>query len=515
MLKTAIFVFAAIMAYPAISSGQGLPGGIGEASIRETAAGSFPEYFDFLSLPNDSIRPADIRANAAWLTAAFEKRGFHAKELANNGKPLVFAEFGTPDAALKTVLFYLHFDGQPVIDAQWAQPSPWQPVVKKRGEAGAWIETGRAALMRPDFDPELRVFARSSSDDKGPIMMFLADMDLLKQKGLRPAVNVKVLLDSEEEVNSPGIAGAVAANKDILTADALVILDAAAHPSGRPTAMFGNRGLLAIRLTVFGPKSPLHSGHYGNYIPNPAFGLAQLLASMKDGDGRVTIPGFYARTMLTSEDRAIMREAGDDEAALRKRVGVARAERVAETYQEALQFPSLNIRGMAAAAVGDKAANIIPADAVAEIDVRTSVEAGPDYLLPLIRAHIEKQGFHIAERAPSDEERAQYPKLAQLVQTGTAAEAARQPMDTPIGRWANAALTAAYQNAEKPLKPVRLRMMGATVPTHQIVAPLGMPFVLVPVVNPDNNQHSFDENLRMGHYLTGMRTILGLLTTPY
>ncbi len=145
--------------------------------------------------------------------------------------------------------------------------------------------------MKVDFDPELRVFARSSSDDKGPIVMFLAAFDLMRARKLAPAVNVKVLLDSEEEVNSPGIAAAVSAHQPLLAADALVVHDGPVHPSGRPTLAFGNRGEVGVTLTVYGPRAPLHSGHFGNWVPNPAQRLARLLAAMKDDDGRVTIPG--------------------------------------------------------------------------------------------------------------------------------------------------------------------------------------------------------------------------------
>ncbi len=163
--------------------------------------------------------------------------------------------------------------------------------MKRRGADGKWIEVDRAELLKPDFDPELRVFARSSSDDKGPIAMFLAVFDLLRAKKIDPAFHVKVLLDSEEEVGSPGIAAAVGANAALLSTDAVVLLDGPVHASGRPTLAFGNRGVVPVTLTVYGPRAPLHSGHFGNWVPNPALRLARLLATMKDDDGRVTVPG--------------------------------------------------------------------------------------------------------------------------------------------------------------------------------------------------------------------------------
>jgi acetylornithine deacetylase/succinyl-diaminopimelate desuccinylase-like protein len=488
---------------------SGLPAGFDDPAIRRAAVAVFPEYFELLAMPSDSISAPDIQKNAAWLVKAFARRGFHSRELDNDGKPLVFASYDGNTGARPTVLFYIHFDGQPVIPAQWAQRDPWMPVVKRRGADGGWSEVDKAELLRWDFDPELRVFGRAAADDKGPIAMFLACFDLLRAGKRAPEIDVKVILDSEEEVSSPGIGKVVAANKDLLKADALVVLDSATHASGRPTILFGNRGVMPVTLTVYGAKVPQHSGHYGNYAPNPAQRLARLLAGMKDDDGRVTIAGYYDRITLTDADRKIMADVPDDEAALKARLGFAAPDKVGNSYQEAIQYPSLNVRGLAAAAVGDKVAGIIPNTAVAELDLRTTVEANGDYLFGLLRGYVEAQGYVLVDHAPTDAERAAHSKLAQL-KRGKGDDAERQEIDSPIGRWASSAL---QKGAGQP--PVRLRQMGATVPTAELVQPLGLPFVLVPTVNPDDNQHTYDENLRMGNFLTGMRSMLGLLLTAY
>lgn len=487
-----------------------LPPGVDDASIAAAAAATFPEFLDLLALPNDSAKPADIQKNAARLEAAFARRGFATRQIENNGRPLVFNEYGKARPAQKTVLFYIHFDAQPVVPSQWAQKDPWLPVVKRRGADGTWAEVDRAELLKPDFDRDLRVFARSSSDDKGPIVMFLAVFDLLRAKKIDPAFHVKVLLDSEEEAGSPGIAAAVASNAALLSADAVVLLDGPVHASDRPTLAFGNRGVVGVTLTVYGPRAPLHSGHFGNWVPNPALRLAKLLASMKDEDGRVTVAGYYGRTNLTDADRRVLAEVPDDEAALKKRTGIAQPEKVGATYQESLQYPSLNVRGLASASVGEKAANVLPRDAVAELDLRTTPESDPAFLLGLLKKHVEAQGWHLVEKDPTDDERARWPKLARF-DAHAPEEAARQAFEAPVGRWAANAVSGAWPSA--PL--VRIRMMGGTLPTHAIVGPLKAPFVQVPVVNPDNNQHAYDENLRMGHYLSGMRTMAALLTAPY
>jgi acetylornithine deacetylase/succinyl-diaminopimelate desuccinylase-like protein len=174
--------------------------------------------------------------------------------------------------------------------AEWDQESPWKATLKHRTPQGTWEILPLEQLFGTSVDPDWRLFARSSSDDKGPIMMLLAAFDAMKAEALTPAVNVKVLLDSQEEQGSPTLDRVIRDNLPLLRTDALVVLDSPMHPSNKPTLVFGNRGIVSATLTVFGPKTELHSGHYGNYAPNPAQRLAELLASMKDETGRVTIP---------------------------------------------------------------------------------------------------------------------------------------------------------------------------------------------------------------------------------
>jgi acetylornithine deacetylase/succinyl-diaminopimelate desuccinylase-like protein len=300
------------------------------------------------------------------------------------------------------------------------------------------------------------------------------------------------------------------ANKQILACDALIIQDGPRHQSERPTLVFGNRGAAHVSLVVYGPRQPLHSGHFGNYVPNPAMRLARLIASMKDDQGRVTIRGYYDRVKLTAAEKKILAETGDDEAAIRRRTGISAAERVGGSLQEALQFPSLNVRGMAAASVGDKAANIIPHQAIADFDLRTTPETPPEYLFGLIEKHVQAQGYHLVKGPPTDEERASFDKLATLA-LDSGSRAVRTPLDAPVGKWVYASLEQSSLSG----KPVRIRMMGGSVPTDSLVEVLGAPFVIVPLVNGDNNQHTFDENMRVGHYVEGIRAIAGMLRSPY
>ncbi|WP_084164495.1 M20/M25/M40 family metallo-hydrolase [Rheinheimera texasensis] len=490
---------------PTQVSGAAFPADI---QVLQAAQHSFTEYFQLLALPNDAVNAADIRSNADWLSAAFQRRGFQTQQLANQGKPLVFAHYHSAQKDAATLLLYLHFDGQPVMPKQWAQSSPWQAVVKKRDAGGQWQTVDAALLQQNPLDAELRVFARAAADDKGPIMMLLAAFDALKAAGQSPAFHVKVLLDSEEEKGSPTINAIAKTNAKLLHSDGLIILDGPQHPSNQPTLVFGNRGATSLTLTVYGPKTPLHSGHYGNYVPNPAQRLATLLASMKDDDGRVTVAGYYDTVKLSAAERLALSEVPDDDAALRQRTGIARPDAVGHSYQEALQYPSLNIRGMQAAAVGDKAANIIPHQAVAELDLRTTPEADSAYLTGLLERHIKAQGWYLSQGEPTADERAKYPKIASLT-AGAGGDAARTPMDSKLGNWVYAVL---QQDGRQ---VVRIRMMGGSLPTAQLVSALEIPFVILPLVNADNNQHSFDENLRIGHYVDGVQTLVRLLRTAY
>jgi acetylornithine deacetylase/succinyl-diaminopimelate desuccinylase-like protein len=161
---------------------------------------------------------------------------------------------------------------------------------------------------------------------------------------------------------------------------------------------------------------------------------------------------------------------------------------------------------MAAASIGDKASNVIPHQATADFDLRTTPETPPEYLFGLVQRHVEAQGYHLVSGPPTDEERATYDKLATLT-LGTASRAVRTPLDAPVGKWAYAALQQTSQRG----RPVRIRMMGGSAPTDRLVEALGAPFVVVPLVNGDNNQHTFDENMRVGHYVEGIQAIAAML----
>lgn len=449
------------------------------------------ELVELLTIPNVAADRDNVRRNATLLRDLFTRRGFLTEILETDGNPLVFAELPVPGAQ-RTLLFYAHYDGQPVEPKGWSQASPFTPVLRRaRLEDGGQEIPNFLALQQ--FPPEARLYARSASDDKAPIVALLAAIDALASMNERPTSNVKVILDGEEEARSPSLAATMGRYREKYRADLMLILDGPLHPSGKPTLSFGARGTLSFQLTTFGPKFALHSGHYGNWAPNPAWDLTRLLASMKGADGRALVSGFYEDVPpLSAEERRILAAVPDAPGDLMRFFGIGRTEQVGANLQEALQYPSLNIRGLHSGDIGDQARTIIPDRATAEIDVRLVKETDPERMLQRILTHVRAQGFHVLINAePDDEMRSRYPQIVRISRIGST-KAYRTEMTLPESQALVRTLERAWGEP-----PVRNRTMGGTVPIDFFIQALGMPAVGVPVVNFDNNQHSNNENLRV------------------
>ena len=470
---------------------------------EQAARNSFPLLKEILSIPNDAFYPEQIEKNVQWCEAAFAKRGFNTQRIATPAAPLLLAERNHPRAR-QTVLIYLQLDGQPVDSTRWFQESPYIPVLKKQNADQKWEEIPWESLR--EYDDDWRVFARAASDAKGPVAMFLAALDAAKDHNITPNYNIKVIMDFEEELGSPNLPEAVIKNADLLSADMLIIFDGPRHITNKPTLTFGARGIATITLTTYGPVVPQHSGHFGNYAPNPALRLSKLLASMKDDEGRVQIPGFYDGISIDSKTEAILRAVPDNETQIKNRLQIAATDKVGGYYQEAIQYPSLNIRGMQSGWIDEKVRTIIPGWARAEIDVRLVLESDPDRLLNLIKNHVEQQGYFVINREPTTEERLKHAKIATFT-SEVSYQSFRTPFDSTVGIWLTSALKRAFGE-----DPIRIRMSGGSIPISPFVNTLGIPAVTVPTVNRDNNQHSPNENLRLGNYREGIKTMIAILS---
>jgi acetylornithine deacetylase/succinyl-diaminopimelate desuccinylase-like protein len=475
------------------------------ASVRAwIAANQQPvvtELLELLAIPNVAADRANVRRNADHLRGIFEKRGFRMELLETNGNPLVYGELRVPGAT-RTLLVYSHYDGQPVDPKGWRQADPFVPVLRA-GKDGPEIPATRA-LTR--YEPEMRIYARSASDDKSPIVMVLAAIDALKAAGASPSSNIRVVLDGEEEAGSPSLVPAIARYRDKFTADLMVILDGPQHPSGRPTIAYGARGIAQVDITVFGPRAGVHSGNYGNWIPNPAQRLASLLASMKDDDGRILVEGWNdGIEELTAEEQAMIAAVPEGAREMLLAFGVAAPEKAYPKLQDALQYPTLNVRGMASSFVGPGARTIIPDSATASIDIRLVKETPADAMLAKLRAHVMKQGYHVVDDLPDDATRAAHAKIARLTSSGEGTNAFRTSPANPQARALALAIKALG------VEPVHLRTLGGTVPIAPFIQQLGFPAVLVPTVNFDNNQHEENENLRLGNLFEGILTVAAIL----
>jgi acetylornithine deacetylase/succinyl-diaminopimelate desuccinylase-like protein len=460
------------------------------------------EFINLLSMPNLARDTANIRKNAAAVSAILEKRGVKTRLLEVPGAPpAVFGEIATPGAT-RTVVFYAHYDGQPLDPKEWASP-PWQPVLRDR----PLEKDGRIIpLPAARFDPEWRLYARSTGDDKAPVIALTAALDALKAANIPLRQNVKFILEGEEEAGSPHLARIIEQNKDLLRGDVWLICDGPVHQSRRQQIVFGARGIVTLDITVYGPAHELHSGHYGNWAPNPAMMLARLLAGMRDDDGRVTVAHFYDGIEPLSEiEKRAIAEAPDVDAGLRRELWLGRTEGGGKKLVELLNYPSLNVRGMSSARTGAGASNVIPATATAAIDIRLVKGITPEAASQRVIDHIRAQGYTIVENEPDAQTRMAHPKVARVVVEPGGYNASRTSMDLPISQL----VLRTADSARGPV--VKLPTMGGSVPLFMIDEILHVPTITVPIANHDNNQHSYNENIRIQNLWDGIELMAALL----
>lgn len=456
------------------------------------------ELSDLLSLPNVATNIEDIRRNADHLMEMLRRRGFSTRLLEGGpeARPAVFAELRTPGAR-RTVVFYAHYDGQPVDPAKWAS-DPWKPVLRS-GPLGPDARVIDPATVEGPFDGEWRIFARSASDDKSPIVALLAGLDALRAAGIPPSINLKLFLEGEEEAGSPHLTDILERHKDVLTADAWILCDGPVHQTRQMQVFFGARGVTGLEITVYGPLRPLHSGHYGNWAPNPAVELAHLLAGLRDADGRILIPGFYEDARpVTAEERKAIAALPEVETGLRRELGLGRSEGGEARLQERVMLPALNLRGLRAAEVGEGAANAIPTEARASIDFRLVPDQTPQRVRQLVEEHLRKQGWHVVAEAPDRDTRLAHPRIVRL-EWEEGYPPARTEMEIPASR---AVVAAVEESLGGPV--LRMPILGGSVPMYLFTDTLKVPVVGVPMVNHDNNQHGIDENLRLQNLWDGI-----------
>lgn len=476
--------------------------------IQQQKGRMLEEYVRFLALPNVSTDTVNIRKNAAFIQEMMEIRNIRSRLLQGTTPgvtPAVFGEIKTPGATT-TLGFYAHYDGQPVNPAQWHTGlEPFTPVlITAPLESGGKI-IGPYKAGDPVND-SYRISGRGSADDKAGVMAILNAYDALVKTGQALSANIKFLFEGEEEVGSIHLDEIFCEHKNVLAADAWIIVDGPRHVSGRKTISFGVRGDVNVALTLYGAKRPLHSGNYGNWAPNPAMRLVQLLASMKDERGNVLVKDFYKDvTPLTAVEKQAIAQLPNTDAQLRKELGLKEPDMQGKSLAEAIMLPTLNINGIQSANVGAQASNVIPTKAEAVLDLR--LVKGNDWKRQVQKVvdHIKTKGYTVLDREPTEEERMQHARLIK-VQVAHGYNAQRTPMNLPI---AKAIQEAVQATAREPL--VLIPSGGGSLPLYLFEEILGTKVITIPIVNYDNNQHAENENVKVGYLWEGIETIAAVM----
>ena len=464
------------------------------------------EQLDSLTrLKSIAADPAGRDAAADRLQALLRARGFAVRQLraAPGTAALVFGSLGSPRAT-RTVVFYAHYDGQPVTPSQW-RSDPFVPVMRN-GPGAAATDVNWRERTGP-LDPEWRLFGRAVADDKASIVAFLAAFDALAAAGHKPAVNVKVVWEGEEEAGSPHLEAILRANREQLASDLWLIGDAPVHQSRTPTLYFGARGSIDLEATVYGPLHALHDGHYGNWVPNPAVMAAELVSEMRDSEGRILIPGFSDEVHeVPAAARAAVAQLPPVEDSLKREFGIGRSEG-SEGLTASTLRPALNVRGLRSGQVGAEAANAIPADAVISIDFRLVPDQQPASVRRQVEAFLAARGWAVVSAPPDLETRLSHPRIISL-SWDAGYPALRTDMSSAVAR---AVIGAADRAAGTQV--ALLPMMGGSVPIYLIAAICKAPIIGLPIVNHDDSQHAPNENLRLKNLWEGINTYAAMLGT--
>jgi acetylornithine deacetylase/succinyl-diaminopimelate desuccinylase-like protein len=495
-MKQMVFLMAAV-ACAAPASGQQTDV---ERYVREHQPAIIREFMDLVAIPNVRSDLPNIRRNAEFLRQMLDRRGMKPEVWETPSTPLVYGERLVPGAT-RTILFYIHFDGQPVDKAGWKQADPWTPIIR----AGT-LEEGAGEIRdwstRSTFPDTWRVYARSAGDDKGPIQAFVSALDAI---GGKPTQNIRVILHGEEEGGGPALDSVVRNHADKLRSDVLLIVDGPQHPSGNPTIYYGARGGAGLTVAVYTAKSAMHSGNYGNWLPDANVRLAQLIGSMVGPTGKVTIDGFYDDVLpFAPAALKMMQEVPDDSESMRQQYGLGSTDGAASSFQAGLNLPAFSVHMMKGGEVG----GVIAASATAEIAMRLVKENSPRQMVDRVLAHIRKQGYFIVDRDPDTAMLAAHPRIAKVTTRGGAASGAwRTDPDVPEARFITDALRSRYGD-----RLVRIRTLGGGVPAGPFIDTFHVPTLGLSLANYDDNQHTDNENLRLANLWNGIATLAAIMS---
>lgn len=466
------------------------------------------ELIKFLSIPNIETDRSEMRRNAEHLKQMLERRGVSVRMFDTETNPLVWGELKVPGAT-QTLTFYSHYDGVPVEPADWIDSHPYQPVMRPSKLDPTTREPKPEPLPTDGtpFDEEARIYARSASDDKGPIIAMLSALDAILASGIPLRNNLRFVFEGEEESGSKHFPDFVRKNPELFLSDAFFICDGPAYYTGAPTVWFGARGNIFAHVTTYGADVVLHAGHFTNFAPNPVERLSHLLATMTEPDGHVNLPGFYdAVDQLSEFERSALASVPQMEADLAHLYGFAGSLKNDTNYIESLHAPGFNVAGFQGGWAGDEARFVVPAEATASIMLMPVVGCSPEKMVGSLKSHIAAQGYHVVTEGPTPSEKAQYPLIAKI-STYWSAPASRTSMDLPISRRIIDSLTGGSDQ-----DALFIPSIGSAIGIFSVLRDeLQVPTMLVSTVNPDNFQHGPNENLRLSNLWTGIETFAALM----
>ncbi|MEO4053940.1 dipeptidase [Solibacillus sp. CAU 1738] len=437
------------------------------AEHREQHLNELNEFLRIPSISSLSEHKEDMQVAANWLAEALKKLNIENVTVDQTaGHPVVYGDWlhaeGKP-----TVLFYGHYDVQPVDPLELWDSEPFAPEIRDN-----------------------KLYARGSSDDKGQVFMHLKTIEaLFATEGTLP-VNVKFIIEGEEEIGSPNLPAYVEENKEKLAADLILISDTGLYAPGKPAVCYGLRGLTGVQIDVRGAKGDLHSGLYGGGVQNAIHALADILASFRDEHGTIQVEGFYDKVLpLSEEEREAYRALNFDEEALKEEVGVKElfGEAGYSYLEQTWARPTLEINGVFGGFSGEGIKTVLPAEAGAKITCRLVPNQDPEEIISLLRAHIEKHKPQGVEIKISE-----FDKGAPFI----------TPFDHPVIQAAGRSYERVYE------VPTAYTRGGGSIP---IVAAfdeiLGLPVVLMGFGLSSENFHAPNEHFHLENFDKGLRVL--------
>ena len=435
-----------------------------KAKIASSHQDALVELCQFVAQPSLSVTGEGIPECAVLLAKMMQDRGISSQIMETAGQPVVYGHY-LVDPNAPTLLIYGHYDVQPVEPLEDWLSHPFTPTIR-----------------------DGKLYARGVGDNKGQLFAHLLALQYLTELEKAPKANLKFLFEGEEEVGSPNLVPFVEAHKELLKADAAYYSDGPIAESGAQTVNLGVRGILTLELKLKGAKSDLHSGNHGGVAPMPAWEMVHLLASLVDPEtGLCTIPGFYdAVRPIGKEEQNVIEALKEDQQQYMKnwqlnRMGVGALKR--GFHQSLMLWPTFNINGLQSGYTGAGIKTIIPAEALAKIDIRMVADQDPEQIYSLVVDAIKKANPNVEVRKGDSG----YP-------------AAREAVDHPFSKLV---IDATSMVLAPELPQVQL-CLGGSAPNFVFTKHLGLPCVAVPIANADEANHAPNENLDLECFKRGI-----------